>query len=335
MEKPLNLVETPVGLIVFEDNAFETYRFRSVGESVEYYQGNPSTRASSFLRKWRGKIIRVERRSILGFLVSLGLKPVVEEPLARAAELRSDISRLLSILSLSREDYVSFARSVSTSLAKESVEESAKRRDLDIILAMQAYDDLVKMSNMLQDRIVTWAREREPVLMEHGDAEKAIKMMVAEGHGPIYVRKMAELYLKMVESRSSVEEQISMLMEESAPNLSSIVGPLLGARLIARVGSLSRLASLPASTIQIIGAEKALFRAMRRRGKPPKHGVIFQHPWVHGSPRKTRGKIARLLASRIAVAARIDCFSGRYIGEELKKDLEDRVKALREARASG
>jgi nucleolar protein 56 len=121
-----------------------------------------------------------------------------------------------------------------------------------------------------------------------------------------------------------------MLMDEAAPNLSAVIGPLLGARLISKTGSLSRLASLPASTIQILGAEKALFRALRKRGKPPKHGIIFQHPYVHTCPRKIRGKVARLLASRIAVAARVDYFSGRFIGEELKKDVENRLKALKE-----
>jgi nucleolar protein 56 len=184
--------------------------------------------------------------------------------------------------------------------------------------------------NTIQDRVLVWVREREPSLLEESrDVEKVVEKIYSGDSEPEYVRKMAELYVKTRECRSIVEKQIGDLMEETAPNVAAVIGPILGARLISKVGSLARLASLPASTIQILGAEKALFRALRKRGKPPKHGIIFQHPWVHASPRKIRGKVARLLASRIAIAARVDCFSGRFIGDELKKDVENRIKSLR------
>jgi RNA processing factor Prp31 len=258
------------------------------------------------------------------------LKPVVEEPLKKAVELRADFERALKNLGLSNEDYRVFTARVAARLSWARVEELAKSSDLDIVIAMQAYDELVKMLNILQDRVLIWAKEREPRLLEENrDAEKLVRQ-IASSSFPEYVRRIAELYLETEDCRGIVEKHISMLMNETAPNLSTVVGPLLGARLISKTGSLSRLASLPASTIQILGAEKALFRALRKRGRPPKHGIIFQHPWVHGSPRKIRGKAARLLASRIAVAARVDCFSGRFIGEELKKDVENKINALRE-----
>ncbi|MBO3769913.1 MAG: hypothetical protein JTT15_05900 [Candidatus Brockarchaeota archaeon] len=228
------------------------------------------------------------------------------------------------------DEYRNFTLTVAERITQDRISELAKRKDLDIVMALQSYDELVKIMNVIQDRILVWVKERAPSLLEEKkDFEKVIELIYSQSSEPDYVRKMAELYLKSRECRSAVEKQIGDLMEETAPNVAAVIGPILGARLISKVGSLARLASLPASTIQILGAEKALFRALRKKGKPPKHGIIFQHPWVHGSPRKIRGKIARLLASKIAVAARVDHFSGRFIGEEIKKELEDKVKALR------
>ncbi|RLI04337.1 C/D box methylation guide ribonucleoprotein complex aNOP56 subunit, partial [Candidatus Bathyarchaeota archaeon] len=85
-----------------------------------------------------------------------------------------------------------------------------------------------------------------------------------------------------------------------------------------------------ASTFQILGAEKALFRFLRSGSKPPKHGVIFQHPLVHQSPRWQRGKIARALAGKLTIAARIDAFGGQNQGAKLRADLEKRVEEIRE-----
>ncbi|MEM0320545.1 MAG: hypothetical protein QXS67_03955, partial [Candidatus Nezhaarchaeales archaeon] len=113
-------------------------------------------------------------------------------------------------------------------------------------------------------------------------------------------------------------------------NLKELIGPVLGARLIALAGGLERLAKLPASTIQLLGAEKALFRALRTGSKPPKHGVIFQYPEIHRSPKWQRGKIARALAGKIAIAARVDFFTGEYIADELKEDLKNRIKEIKE-----
>ncbi|MCS7138692.1 MAG: hypothetical protein NZ873_01375 [Crenarchaeota archaeon] len=330
MEERLSLVETPVGLIVFNDEEVASYAFNNFEEAVSYYRGEVVRGVASFLRKWKGRIIFVERRSAVSTLSSIGLKPIVREPLDDAVKLRSDFETILKILGLSVEEYKSFMLMVANKLAQDKINELAKRKDLDIVMALQSYDELVKIMNVIQDRIIVWIRERAPSLLEENkDFEKIIERICFGNFESDYVKKMAELYLKSRECRNIVEKQIGDFMEETAPNVASVIGPILGARLISKVGSLARLASLPASTIQILGAEKALFRALKKRGKPPKHGIIFQHPWVHGSPRKIRGKVARLLASRIAVAARVDYFSGRFIGEELKRELENRIKALR------
>jgi len=90
------------------------------------------------------------------------------------------------------------------------------------------------------------------------------------------------------------------------------------------------MAKLPASTIQVLGAEKALFRALKTKARPPKHGIIFQHPLIHDAKRWQRGKIARALAGKLAIAARVDAFSGKYAGDALKADLEKRIEEITE-----
>ena len=135
--------------------------------------------------------------------------------------------------------------------------------------------------------------------------------------------------LELSKLREYLTEYVGQVMREVAPNITELVGPLLGARLLSLAGSLETLAKLPASTIQVLGAEKALFRALRTGGKPPKHGVIFQYPDIHRSPRWQRGKIARALATKLAIAARADYFTGRFIADELKKALLERIDEIK------
>jgi nucleolar protein 56 len=139
-------------------------------------------------------------------------------------------------------------------------------------------------------------------------------------------RKVLELYAV----RQSLEKHVEIIMDEVAPNTKAIAGSLLGARLIAIAGGLLNLAKLPASTMQVLGAEKALFRSLKTKARPPKHGIIFQHPLIHDAKRWQRGKIARALAGKLSIAARVDAFNGNYAGDEIKADLEKRVEEIKE-----
>ncbi|MCD6323936.1 MAG: C/D box methylation guide ribonucleoprotein complex aNOP56 subunit, partial [Desulfurococcales archaeon] len=144
------------------------------------------------------------------------------------------------------------------------------------------------------------------------------------------MKKLANIMLELGNLRTQLTEYISKVMREVAPNITELVGPLLGARLLSLAGSLENLAKMPASTIQVLGAEKALFRALRTGGRPPKHGVIFQYPEIHSAPRWQRGKIARALATKLAIAAKADYFTGRYIADKLKKELVERIEEIKE-----
>jgi len=118
-------------------------------------------------------------------------------------------------------------------------------------------------------------------------------------------------------------------MQEAAPNIRALIGSVVGAKLIRKAGGLAELAKMPASTIQILGAEKALFRALHGKGTPPKHGIIFQVPRIFRAPWWQRGKIARALAGKLSIAARVDFYSGEYIGDELLRDLERRIEEIK------
>jgi nucleolar protein 56 len=144
------------------------------------------------------------------------------------------------------------------------------------------------------------------------------------------LQALCRLYLEGSKMRRTLAERVDKILDEIAPNLKALAGPTIGARLISLAGGLGGLARLPSSTIQVLGAEKALFRALRTGARPPKHGIIFQHPLLHQAPKWQRGKIARALAGKISIAAKVDVFSGNFVGDRLKADLEKRVAEIRE-----
>jgi nucleolar protein 56 len=119
-------------------------------------------------------------------------------------------------------------------------------------------------------------------------------------------------------------------MDAVAPNVKELLTAAVGARIIAKAGSLARLATLPASTIQVLGAEKALFRALKTGARPPKHGILFQHPLIHSAPKWQRGKIARAVASKVAIAARIDYYRHSGKDADISQKLNTRLDEIRE-----
>jgi nucleolar protein 56 len=143
----------------------------------------------------------------------------------------------------------------------------------------------------------------------------------------VIVQSLAKQILNLFELRKNIEVHVDEQMNEQAPNISAILGTAVGARILAHAGSLKRLATMPASTIQILGAEKALFRSLKTGANPPKHGILFQHATVHAAPRWQRGKIARAVAAKAAIAARVDVF-GAGLNDTLLEKLNVRVKEI-------
>ncbi|TXT58162.1 MAG: putative NOP5 family protein [Promethearchaeota archaeon] len=144
------------------------------------------------------------------------------------------------------------------------------------------------------------------------------------------VKSYANEILSINEYRERLELYLEDLMEQTAPNINALVGSLIGAKLIAQAGSLKKLAYMPASRIQVLGAETALYRFLKGGGKPPKHGLIFQYSKIRGNPPWIRGNIARLIAGKLALAAKVDYFGGDFIGDKYSQEVDKKIEEIKE-----
>ncbi|MBU7004572.1 MAG: NOP58 family protein [Theionarchaea archaeon] len=143
------------------------------------------------------------------------------------------------------------------------------------------------------------------------------------------VREVARSIVHLDERKAKILEYLTVVMSDHAPSLTKVAEAGIGARLIARAGSMRKLALMPSTSVQTLGAEKALFRHITKGAKPPKHGIIFQHPLVRNSPKQIRGKVSSILAGKISLAARADYIKGEDTGEKLRSSLDAMVKNLR------
>lgn len=210
-------------------------------------------------------------------------------------------------------------------LARETIADSLASKDAYLIQAVRALDDLNEAFNVTTSRLAEWYavhcpenRLRPYELIEQilkpvveGDTSTMGAPMTAEDLAAI--KGLAQVARTILIERNTIEDYTGNIMLDIAPNLSGMMGPLLGARLIARAGSLEKLAKMPASSIQVMGAGEALFKHLKAGTPSPKHGLIYKHPLISGSPKKARGRIARMLAGKAAIAARVDYYSGEVI----------------------
>jgi nucleolar protein 56 len=235
---------------------------------------------------------------------------------------------------------------------RKQLKEKKAKRDTLIVKSMDTLDALNKTINMLYEKLGNWYSLYFPELWrEIDDLEKYVRMIAEYGFKEEYpgrYRKLAEKSIgadfekddveemielaktihKLIKYRNSLEKYVKELVKKVAPNLAEVCGEKLAARLISEAGSLEKLAEFPASTVQVLGAEKALFAHLTKKVPPPKHGVIFQHPLVRKAPKKLRGKISRKLANKINLAAKLDYFGGENKGKELREELEKEVKSI-------
>uniref|UniRef100_A0A8C5Q2G9 Nucleolar protein 56 n=1 Tax=Leptobrachium leishanense TaxID=445787 RepID=A0A8C5Q2G9_9ANUR len=144
----------------------------------------------------------------------------------------------------------------------------------------------------------------------------------------INIESFSTRVISLSEYRKGLQEYLRSKMNQVAPSLSALIGEVVGARLISHAGSLTNLAKYPASTVQILGAEKALFRALKTRGNTPKYGLIFHSTFIGRAATKNKGRISRYLANKCTIASRIDCFSEiptSVFGEKLREQVEERL----------
>ncbi|KAI9324500.1 hypothetical protein DFJ73DRAFT_243150 [Zopfochytrium polystomum] len=147
------------------------------------------------------------------------------------------------------------------------------------------------------------------------------------------IEAFAERVISLTEYRNELQGYLVSKMHQVAPNLSALIGESVGARLISHAGSLTNLSKYPASTVQILGAEKALFRALKTRGNTPKYGLIYHSTFIGRAAVKNKGRISRVLANKCSIASRIDCFLDKptsRFGELLREQVEERLKFYEE-----
>lgn len=247
-------------------------------------------------------------------------------------------------------EYYSLLHEVTLEAAKVQVS-GALTPDQRIIQAVEALDDLNETTNSLSERLFEWyggyfpeiglgGEDLARLIVKYGSREnigsedplysKARNSMGAklEPADELLLKGFAESVCSLYERRQQIEIYIDDSMELVAPNLKLIAGPMLGARLISLAGSLEKLAEFPSSTIQVIGASKALFKHLRARAPSPKHGIIYSHPLINTAPWWVRGKIARAVASKLSLAARIDFYSGEKDPSLIEK-LETKILQIR------
>lgn len=269
-------------------------------------------------------------------------------------------------LSDKKDELAAILQKFAINLSSMKVKETSEKLDLHLVQAVNTLDELDEIINTISTRIREWYGLHFPeldyllqniitysnIVRDAGSRENISKELLTQLEVPEKKIEMIQLaisksqggdltvesseslkilasqVIKLSELRTNLSNTIENLMEKLAPNLKNILTATIGARLIAKAGSLIRLAQMPSSTIQIIGAEKALFRALKTGTRPPKHGLLFQHPSVNSAPKWQRGKIARALSSKIAIAVRIDVYRNASLDNSLLDKLTKRIETI-------
>jgi len=199
-------------------------------------------------------------------------------------------------------------KKISIELVDRELKKELKLKDYQIIQMVKSLDSLIITSNLLSERLDNWQLIYTP------------KYKIEP------FKKIAN-DIKIEISR--LENQIKIDVQKIAPNSCSIIGPIITARLIALAGNINNLAKMPASTIQILGAENAFFRYKKEGGKNPKHGIIFQNKMINQAPKKYRGKISRIISTKLSIAIKADYYTKRNISQYLKNEMQIKLKELK------
>ena len=225
-------------------------------------------------------------------------------------------------------DYYEFLHEATIAAAESEARSREQATDQQLVHAVRTIDDLSDTVNELAERAAEWAGSR------FGESRQGLDYVLEvaerEPGSPVDAEiidlagSVRDLENRRQRLHTFVEEQAPTV----APNLSTLAGPLLAARLIALAGGLEALARKPSGTVQVLGAEDALFAHLEGHAPSPKHGIIFTHEYVRGTRPEKRGSAARALAGKLTIAARIDQYRGEK-HPELEAELDDRIETIR------
>ena len=254
------------------------------------------------------------------------------------------------LLFFKNKKYFSQFHSKNLDITRNSIRESVNN-DLLIIQTINSIDEIDKNTNLLVKRLREWYSLYNPeVSNKVADHENFVSIITRKSKKQLLeelnvnesdslgadlkekdvsaILLLAAQLNNLYKLKKHYEDYLKQLEKETCPNFAEVGGPTIAAKLISHAGSLRRLVEMPSSTIQILGAEKALFRHMRnkKRNLPPKHGIIHEHQLIQKSKEELHGKAARALADKLSIAIKIDYFKGKFIGDKLKKGLVDKFK---------
>ncbi|MFX1280765.1 MAG: C/D box methylation guide ribonucleoprotein complex aNOP56 subunit [Promethearchaeota archaeon] len=300
---------------------------------------------------------------------SLGYKTIFESVSAELKNFRLNLRTQLKKIGISKtnDEILAQYKKINEELTRKKVSVASGHSDNIIIQTIGTLDVIKKTISLLSSHLREWYGLHFPELTDKviddnillaklisalGVREKftydnlkssfdlpenkinLLQQYASSSMGANFDLKMVQEYAGQILSLDSycqdLENYLTDLMEKSAPNINAIIGSLIGAKLIAKSGSLKKLAFMPASRIQLLGAEKALYRFLKTGENRPKHGLIFQWNQIRGSKYYLRGKIARVLAGKIGLAAKIDYFGGDFVGDEMAKEIERKIREIEE-----
>jgi len=274
----------------------------------------------------------------------------------------SDVKRVLALFYAQAKGYYENT----LFLTKHMLSEAVTFESL-IIQSSNSVEELTKIANLLAKRLREWyelynpefskaipdhktfaqtigEKTREELLADfktHIPEEKKWARFVQLQKEPVLgmggrfsetdileMQKLAAELLRIFVMREETTQYIDTIMKHNCPNISAVAGTLIGAKMLTIAGSLHRMVILPASTIQLLGAEKALFRHMKTGAKPPKYGILLQHQFVASAKKANRGKVARELANKISLCAKLDYYKGEFLGDKLLLQIQEKLKKL-------
>ena len=361
------VILTELGIAVFDDKAcIKTFPFSEpADEYVSVKKGKSEINELSKFLLEKQKDVLVNDLALNDLLKKKDIETqVMSESEMEDIQLTKPEVLVNAEFAKDENDSIQKLREFAINLSSSKITEVSGSPDLHIIQAINTLDDTDKIINGISSRLREWyglhfpeldniidsvngyaqivisgKRENmaDSVFVDAGFPDSKVQMLslvkeksrggdISEENLAI-VQILAKNILELFDMRKSLEAQIDEQMKQVAPNISAVLGTTVGARILAKAGSLNRLSTMPASTIQVLGAEKALFRSLKTGSNPPKHGLLFQHAIVHAAPRWQRGKIARAVASKASIAARVDVH-GSGVNQTLLDKLNVRVKEI-------
>ncbi len=301
-------------------SAIGTFTFDEKGELADYklFSRNPEKAVEEFVSAERDEAAqRILRKRMRDYALSLQFASSGEE-----------LNAFLSAFSLA--------------LSRKNMK-GAIGRDKILVQAFNAMEDMNTTLNVFSERLKEWytlhypetkmsQRELVDAVVKYGkrDGFPGFRESTGVELGEDDIRILKE-YASMINGmearKKDMEKYVTGSVRQIAPNFSSLIDPVLAARFLAMAGGLEKLARMPASTIQLLGAEKALFRHLKKQGKSPKYGILYMDARIQNAAQDRKGKVARAIASKLMQGARIDFYSGR-VEEKLKRELDEELSKI-------